>query len=190
MARRTSALKQQADRREATEGMHFANAAVTLTALPPTSRISLRATPRGAKAFEKHLGFALPHGPADTVSKTGKRHALWLGPDEWLVLDESAPDTSLVPARSNAQFSAVEISHRNVAFSIAGSGAEATLNAGCPRDLSIEAFPVNTASRTIFGKAEVVLYRTGRETFRLECWRSFAPYVWHLLVEGAKDAAL
>jgi sarcosine oxidase, subunit gamma len=37
------------------------------------------------------------------------------------------------------------------------------------------------ATRTIFEKAEIVLWRTGPETFHVEVWRSFAPYVWDLM---------
>ena len=88
----------------------------------------------------------------------------------------------------NAQTSITDISHRNVAFLLSGEGATNTLNSGAPRDLSLDAFPVGCASRTIFGKAEVVLLRTGKTSFRLECWRSFAPYVWDLLCDGATDA--
>jgi len=48
---------------------------------------------------------------------------------------------------------------------------------------------VGACSRTIFGKAEIVLYRTEDDTFRVECWRSFSEYVFGLLAEGAEDAS-
>ena len=104
-----------------------------------------------------------------------------------LILDEKKPIEELMPRRENAQFSATDISHRNVAFLLSGDGAAAVLNSACPRDLSLSAFPVNTGSRTIFGKSEVIIIRTGRNAFRVECWRSFSPYVWELLLDGAKD---
>jgi len=34
-----------------------------------------------------------------------------------------------------------------------------------------------------------VLYRIDEETFRVECWRSFAEYAFGLLAEAAEDAA-
>jgi sarcosine oxidase subunit gamma len=34
-----------------------------------------------------------------------------------------------------------------------------------------------------------VLFRTEDDTFRVECWRSFADFVFGLLAEGAEDAA-
>ncbi|MEE9314757.1 MAG: sarcosine oxidase subunit gamma [Rhizobiaceae bacterium] len=176
-----------ATRLPAMEGAHFANSAVTIQLAPPASRISLRATKAGSKSIEKLLGITLPKKPTETTKKTS-RHALWLGPDEWMVIDEKNGDASMVPRQSNKNFTAVDVSHRNVAYIVNGYGAANTLNAGCPRDLSLRAFPVGSCSRTILNKAEVVLYRTARNTFRIECWRSFAPYVWAYLLEGAKDA--
>ena len=175
------------NRRNPTDSLQFANSSVLMTAAQHCARLNLRATDRGALAFEKTLGFALPTTPGQAVSKAS-RSALWIGPDEWLILDEKNAVEDLMPKGAAKEFSAVDISHRNVAYLLSGDGAANVLNAGCPRDLSLAAFPVGTASRTIFGKVEVVLYRTKKDAFRLECWRSFAPYVWGLLLEGAADA--
>jgi sarcosine oxidase subunit gamma len=42
-------------------------------------------------------------------------------------------------------------------------------------------------TRTVFGKAEIVLWRSGEQVFRLEVWRSFSRYVVHLLHEVARE---
>jgi heterotetrameric sarcosine oxidase gamma subunit len=39
----------------------------------------------------------------------------------------------------------------------------------------------------VLGKAEVVIWRTGAERFRLDVARSFAPYVWACLEEGRRE---
>ena len=176
-----------ATRTNPVNGNKYANASVTVEAAGPAARISLRATARGATDYGKKIGLELPTKPGLSQSKAGLS-ALWIGPDEWLIIDEKNQIEKLVPGRENAQTSVTDISHRNVAFLISGEGAANTLNAAAPRDLSLAAFPVGGASRTIFGKAEVVLLRTGKTSFRLECWRSFAPYVWDLLVDSAQDA--
>jgi len=178
------------ERQAPTEGMRFANSVVSIKAAPPASRISLRATVKGAKAYEKTLGFALPMKPGETKSKAGT-HALWLGPDEWLIISDAGQkgaNTNAKAPKTTAEYAETDVSHRNTGFVLAGTGAENAINAACPRDLSLKSFPVGTASRTIFGKAEIVLYRTAKDTFRLECWRSFVPYVWAYLLDGAKDA--
>ena len=168
-------------------GNKFANSSVTIEAALDAARISLRATARGASDYGKKIGLDLPTKPGQSNSKSGLS-ALWIGPDEWLIIAEKAGVESLIPARQSTQTSITDISHRNVAFLISGDGAENTLSSSSPRDLSLAAFPVGCASRTIFGKAEVVLLRTGKTSFRMECWRSFSPYVWELLCEGALDA--
>ncbi len=184
---KSATTKNPAIRRRSVESDRFANNVVSIEKAPPASRIVFQGTKAGVKSFEKALGFALPAKPGAVTKKAGK-HALWIGPNEWLLIDDKSADTSMVPRLANKGFSAVDISHRNMAFIVSGPGAENTLNVACPRDLSTAAFPVNTCSRTVFGKAEIVLYRTAKDTFRIECWRSFGPYVWTCLCEGAKDA--
>ena len=175
-----------AERNNPTAGNKFANARVAIESAAPAARINFRATTKGAKDFGKTIGLDLPTAPGQ-VAKKGSLTATWIGPDEWLIIDDKQSIDALMPRRENAQFSATDISHRNVGFLLSGEGATNVLNSACPRDLSLSAFPVNTGSRTIFGKAEVVIIRTGRNAFRVECWRSFSPYVWELLLDGARD---
>ncbi|MGO4436988.1 sarcosine oxidase subunit gamma [Rhizobium sp. RAF56] len=182
-------MADQAHRTLPLTGRYGGSAAVRLTPAAPASRISLRAPTESLAALTTALGVKIPVKPK-TSAKSGKRHALWLGPDEWLLIDETEADLMAAAATASALHSAVDVSHRNTAIIVSGPGAEATLSAGCPQDLSLGAFPVGAASRTLFGKAEVVLLRTDAETFRVEVWRSFSNYVFGLLAEGAGDAAL
>jgi len=175
-------------REPAHAGETFAAKDVTLAVLPPAERISLRAPAGSVAALSKALGVELPQKPKSSATKDG-RTVLWLGPDEWFVIDESGKDLLADLAGVPALHSAVGISHRNVAISVTGPAAEATINAGCPQDLSPRAFPVGAASRTVLGKVEILLLRTAQDTFRVECWRSFSDYVWTFLTEAAKDAA-
>ncbi|MEQ1955293.1 sarcosine oxidase subunit gamma [Mesorhizobium sp. CN2-181] len=173
-------------RKPALAGREFHIGAVRLAVLPPAERISLRAPAASVAALSKVLGLDLPTKPK-TSAASGGRTALWLGPDEWLVIDQTGdPLTDCVGVKD--LHSAVGVSHRNVAFSVSGAGAEATLNAGCPQDISLEVFPVGACSRTVLGKVEIVLLRTGEDAFRVECWRSFSDYVHDFLVEAAGDA--
>ena len=187
MAKATAAAA-MARRDPAHAGETFQARGVTLAVLPPAERISLRAPAASVGALSKALGVELPAKPKNSASKGG-RTAMWLGPDEWFVFDEPGKDPLADLADVSELHSAVGISHRNVAISVAGPAAEATINAGCPQDLSLKAFPVGAASRSVLGKVEVVLLRTADDRFRVECWRSFSDYVWTFLTEAAKDAA-
>src|SRR5690606_20550999 len=117
------------------EGRSFEGQGIALLPAPPASRLSLRA----------------PESSRPALSA-----ALWLGPDEWLVTDETGADLPSVCATVTALHSDVDISHRNVGILVSGPRAEDVLNAGCPQDLSLARFPVGAASRTVLGKAEIV----------------------------------
>jgi sarcosine oxidase subunit gamma len=118
------------------------------------------------------------------------RLAARLGPDEWLLLGPEA-DGDLIggevaTALGTTFHALVDIGHRNVAFEISGRHSADALNAGCPLDLAAPSFPTGSATRTLLGKAEIVLLRLDdAPTFRVECWRSFAPYVYAFLTEAA-----
>lgn len=160
---------------------------VSITPAAHASRLALRAPRASLEALSQALDLELPSRPKTSTTK-GNRTALWLGPDEWLLIGPATDDLTAALSQVKEFHSAVEISHRNVGILVAGSGAEATLAAGCPQDLSLAAFPVGACSRTVFGKVEIVLWRTGESAFRVECWRSFCDYTLTLLCEAAKDA--
>ncbi|RWO79525.1 sarcosine oxidase subunit gamma [Mesorhizobium sp.] len=187
-AKESAAAAPSVERRPALAGEELSVTGVTLAVLPPAQRISLRAPDASVAALSKALGVELPRKPKTSAAKAG-RTALWLGPDEWLVIDEVGRDPLADCAEVAVLHSAVGISHRNVAISVIGPAAAATINSGCPQDLSLDVFPVGAASRTILGKAEIVLLRTATDAFRVECWRSFSDYVFTFLSEAAGDAA-
>ena len=177
-----------AERRPALAGSKVSNKGVSLAILPPAERISLRAPAASVAALSKALGVKLPQTPKSSASKAG-RTALWLGPDEWLVIDEASNDPMADLASTKVLHSAVGISHRNVGIAVSGPAAAATVNSGCPQDLSLAAFPGGACSRTVLGKSEIVLWRTAEDEFRVECWRSFSDYVFTFLSDAARDAA-
>ncbi len=161
-----------------------------MSATPAMSRYILRGEaaigPAGAV-----LGLTIPARPC-IAAVMADHAALWLGPDEWLLLlPERYDPASLEAALSGIACSLVDVSHRQTAIVLEGPGAAETLNAAVPLDLSDPAFPVGMCVRTIFEKAEIVLWRTAHQRFHLEVWRSFAPYVWELLdLVRAENAAV
>lgn len=137
--------------------------------------------------FPPAFGVELPVAPMRAHTR-GDRAALWLGPDEWLLLaadaDGPALATALCSALSGKAASLVDVGHRQIGLVVAGPRAAALLNAGCPLDLDRAAFPVGMCTRTILAKAEIVLWRTSDDTFRIEVARSLAPYVVAFLAEA------
>jgi sarcosine oxidase subunit gamma len=156
-----------------------------LGAGPMFVRFNLRAGEAVLPQVADALGFALPQTACRSASR-GDRHALWLGPDEWLLL--CAPDDALGDALAatlaGVPASLVEVSGRQTALIVSGPRTLDLISAGCPLDLGLSAFPIGMCTRTLFGKAEIVLWRTGETQFHIEVWRSFAGYVWGLLEAG------
>jgi sarcosine oxidase subunit gamma len=157
--------------------------------LPPAARHILRGGSKVRAAAENALGLPVPV-TACRAGSQGERAALWLGPDEWLLIspeprgDETA--AALRAALAELPHSLVDVSHRQVALEVSGPQAPTLLAAGCPLDLDASAFPVGMCTRTMLAKAEIVLWRTAGEAFRIEVWRSFAPYVSAFLGEAAR----
>jgi sarcosine oxidase subunit gamma len=178
-----------AERRQKHAARKAAAGSVTLTAAAPAARLVLRAPDSSLTALTQALAITLPTAPKTSAEADGpNRRALWLGPDEWLVIDEDGADLAALCGDVASLHSAVDVSHRNLAILVEGPGAATCLNAGCPQDLSLRAFPVGACSRTVLGKIEVVLLRTGETAFRVEVWRSFSDYAWDFLEEAARDS--
>jgi sarcosine oxidase subunit gamma len=123
-----------------------------------------------------------------------QRATLWMGPDEYLLIDlgGGAPaDTAaaLEAALAGIPHALVDVSHRQFALQVSGPHAATILSGACPLDLDPAEFPVGMCTRTVFAKADILLWRTAHDSFHLEVWRSFAGYVSGLLHEIADDRA-
>jgi len=161
-----------------------------LRQLPPASRFSLRGGPQVLVAAMDALGLPRSDSVCRAVRNDG-RAALWLGPDERLLLGPADAageiEAQLQRALAGMPHSLVEISHAQAAFELSGVRAATVLNTGCPLDLDPASFPVDMCTRTVFAKAQIVLWRTGPQMFRVETARSFAPYVTKILALAARE---
>jgi sarcosine oxidase subunit gamma len=156
--------------------------------LPPCARWVLRGGEPVRSAAERALALSVP-ATACRAGSAGERAALWLGPDEWLLLappDDTALGASLSQALAGLPHSLVDVSHRQIGLAVRGAHAATLLASGCPLDLGARAFPAGMCTRTMLGKSEVVLWRTAPEEFRVEVWRSFASYVARFLADAAR----
>ena len=161
-----------------------------LSPLPPASRHVLRGGPQAMAAASNALGLSIPQTPCRALTH-GDRSALWLGPDERLLLAPVALGSEIAhlleQALRDTPHSLVDVSHRQTALEVSGPHSIAVLNAGCPLDLDSRAFPIGMCTRTVLSKAEIVLWRTGEDIFHLEVWRSFNTYVSSFLAEAARE---
>jgi sarcosine oxidase subunit gamma len=161
-----------------------------VAALSPQARFSFRGAADAAMRAATGFGLALPTQPCRAVA-ADDRAALWLGPDEWLLLapkaEEDGTEDALRAALADAPHALVRVGDRHAAMTIAGPRAEAVLAAGCALDLDAAAFPPGMCTRTLLAKAEIVLWRYRPDAFRLEFRRSFAAYAWDFVAEAARE---
>jgi len=158
-----------------------------LRTAPTSDRFLLRGSQAVMTAAGAALGLRLPTAACRAATADGVA-ALWLGPDEELFIMPKDAGGAAIAAVSAAladqPHSLVDISHRQTGLDIRGPRADAMLSTGCPLDLHISQFPVDMCTRTVFAKAEIVLWRMEEEAFRIEVWRSFRAYVAGLLDEA------
>jgi heterotetrameric sarcosine oxidase gamma subunit len=96
--------------------------------------------------------------------------ALWLGPDEWLVLDRRERDFPACPA-------AVDVSADRVCLELVGPAAGDVLARGCSLDLHPSVFPPGRCAQTLVARVQAILWRTDEESFRLLVRPSYAGYL-------------
>jgi sarcosine oxidase subunit gamma len=158
--------------------------------LGPRSRLALRCCPADIEATEEAWGEPIPTRVTAASALNGHA-ALCLGPDEWLFIAPAAAGSTITEQLTRAfgprPFSLVDVSERSQALMVTGTRASELLAAGCPIDLEEGFFPPGTATRTLFGRAEIMLWRVSSESFYVEYWRSYSLYIWQLLKAAAKD---
>jgi len=160
-----------------------------VTTIGATGRVSLRVREADAETVGRAMSVDLS-GRINTAATSGSLNALRLGPDEWLLLADGERLQEIVSAELAAKaYAAVDVSDRFVGVEIEGPAVEDVLAAGCPLPMGLAAFPVGRATRTLYAKAEVVLWRRAGDRFRIEVGRSFAPYLVGLLATVIRDEA-
>jgi sarcosine oxidase, subunit gamma len=155
----------------------------------PLTRFSLRTDVEAAAARAGNQ-WPLALVPCRSAVQ-GEWAALWLGPDEQLLIGPESMHSALASTVSDTlrglPHSLVDVSHRQTALEINGPHAIELLNAGCPLDLDLARFPVSACTRTILAKSEIVLWRRASEQFQVEVWRSFVPYLTGFLAAVERE---
>ena len=146
------------------------------------------------KTVEGALGFALPLEP-NTVEESGERAALWLGPNEWLIL--TAPDEqegllqSLREALGEIFAAVTDVSGGQTVIALSGPHARDVLAKGCTLDLHPRVFGPGRCAQTLVAKSGALIRQRDKEpSFELIVRRSFADYLWRWLEDAAGEYGL
>jgi sarcosine oxidase subunit gamma len=165
-------------------------ATLRISPLPPQVRYSIQGGQSVIAAVASALGLEPPTKICASSSAENVQ-VLRLGPSEWQVIAPAAQGeatrATLARTLTGNSYSFVDISHRNAGFQAEGAQAATVLNTGCPLDLRDSAFPVGACSRTVFHKAEVMIWRVGSASYSIEAARSFCAYIGACLAEASRE---
>jgi sarcosine oxidase subunit gamma len=165
---------------------------VTLTEWPFVTMVNLRVDPASDAAgrIEGALGAPLPRQCGRTTT-SGPHTAVWLGPDEWLVLsqaDETAVTAELREALGPDPGSVVDVSANRTTLELSGPVARQVLEKGCPLDLHPRSFAPGRAVSTTVGPVAVLLWQVDdTPTYRLLPRSSFADYLARWLIDAMSE---
>ena len=150
---------------------------------PFLAQVSLRLDP----SLAGRAPMPLPLEP-NTAWDDGTRAALWLGPDEWLVLGppHAAGDliAGLAGALEGLHHSIVDVSANRVSIVLGGPDRLEVLASGCSLDLHPRSWRAGMCAQTMFAKAQVILQERG-DTTRVLVRPSFVAYVIERLIADA-----
>lgn len=170
---------------------------LSIRELPYLSQVNFRAEPIEPDLMRRlasSLGeLALPVAP-NTVTSRGDRRALWLGPDEWLIVGpdgkQAAFREALEAGLARAFGSIVDVSAKRAVLEIRGAKAPELLAHGIAIDLDLRRFGPGRCGQTLLARVQVIIERPDDSVFRLYVRTSFASYVADWLLDAAADPDL
>jgi len=169
------------------------NPALKVSLRDDLGHISLRGSPASKRFLEAVagvLGQPLPVA-ANTLTE-GEHRALWLGPDEWLIVTSAAGTAQLLDTLGEllaGQHAAVnDICGGTVTLRIAGERVRDVLAKGCTLDLHPAEFKVGECAQSGLAKANILLaYVEAPATFDITVRRSFSDYLCRWLQHAGRE---
>lgn len=171
-----------------------AEGAVSLREAPFRAQISLRGdnyNPAFRKAVHGVLSFDVPMKPNTSVASSSLT-ALWLGPDEWLLVGDPGIKESVIPrlrmALGGLHSSLVDVSDARAILAISGPRSRELLMKGCSLDLHTRAFHPGDCAQTNLARANVILQLLDETpTWLVYVRTSFANYLAHWLLDAMAE---
>ncbi|MEM0945212.1 MAG: sarcosine oxidase subunit gamma family protein [Pseudomonadota bacterium] len=167
---------------------------VALQDLGPVGQITLKgdlADPELGSAVMDLVGVAPPGALRATFQ--GERSAVWMAPDELLLVLPYAETGAAVAQLQNAlaeqHAMAVDVSDARAVIRVSGEGAQELMAKGAPCDVSDRGFPVGTARRTHFAEVAVGIWRREETLWEMVSFQSYAPHLFAWLRASAGEAS-
>ncbi|MEA2522251.1 MAG: sarcosine oxidase, subunit gamma [Actinomycetota bacterium] len=142
--------------------------AVVVAEAPSLTQLDVRTTDPGS------LG--LPMVPNTWTRPDDGSEALWLGPDEWLLIG---------PTATTRAESVVDVSANRAVLDLTGPGVREFLSKGCSLDLHPDHWADGACAQTILAKAPAILQQRETAT-RVFVRPSFADYLVEWFIAAAR----
>jgi sarcosine oxidase subunit gamma len=159
--------------------------ALVVEHVPFLAQVDVRLHPEAAT----RAPLPLPTRP-NTAYEEGPRAALWLGPDEWLVLGPPGAGPEIVAefdrALTGVHRSVVDVSANRLALELGGPRAKDVLAKGCGLDLDRRAWTTGSCAQTLLARVPVILQER-EETTGVLIRPSYSNYLVDWLLEAAVE---
>ena len=173
---------------------------ITFMELAFVKKINIRGNPSDnnfMSSNKKILDTALPIKP-NTYTNNGKIKILWLGPNEWLVVDENPNENNeliskLENINNREESSITDISENRTVIRIAGKKLFTLLSKFLVLDLDQNLPNESSVAQTLFVKVPIILVRNYSNEIgqipEIDIFtnRSHSNYIYKLLIDGTKN---
>jgi sarcosine oxidase, subunit gamma len=171
------------------------NLSISMREISERGMIDLRGLANDKKfmvAVKSVLGFDLPKAPR-TSATWGDVKALWLSPDQWLILCTRSKTTALLAELNTAlgkiHSLAVDVSDMRAIIRLEGEGVRETLMKGSTLDLISDDYKSGTVRRMRFAEIAALLHVIEENVIDIYVFRSYAEYTWAFLTKAARKGA-
>ncbi len=153
-------------------------------------KLNMRADKSAGKIIKSITGCTFPPA-ANKFTTAGERHAVWLGPDEFMIICEAGKDEELASAvhvSFGSEHTAVtNITDALAAFHLKGAAVRQVLAKGCGLDLHQNSFTSGDVAQTLLSHAAVTIMALADDEFIVICRTSFASYLHDWLLDAALE---
>ena len=160
-----------------------------LKELGPRVQVNLRGDVTDStfvNAVKTATGLDLPDAP-NKVAAGKECKALWLSPDEWLLVGEGEAASlvqSLEEALSRQHVAINDVSANRTIFELSGPYCHQVLMKSSEVDFHPRAFAPGDCVQTLIAKSQAIVEQVGRETFHIYVRNSFSRYAGAWLAEA------
>ena len=168
---------------------------IKIQELPYVNKINLRLDPNNnvyMSSCSKILGVVLPTKP-NTYVQNEKVKIIWLGPDEWMVINDQENELfiKLKNELGDLEASVTNISENRTIIRLSGKKIITLLSKFLVLDLEKNLGTQSSCAQTLFVKVPILLVRNDDNNqipvIDIFTNRSHANYIYNLLVDGTKN---